>query len=262
MGAVHAQRIGVAGMITKAQLAGIIASLVIAAGIALAGWFVGHGVSSTGARHGTVTVNGVAERAVQADRAVWPLRLTATADVLKTAQAELDSDRARLMTFLSEAGFVDASVTVKGPLVTDLNADPTAVPDGGRDRYIVSQTVVLRTPNVELVQDAAAQTRQLVRQGVSLGGRRGHDEQGRGPRYLYTRLDEVRPAMLAKATMNARATAEQFAADAGARLGRITGADQGAITVTPRSGEDAGPVWTHRRKTVRVVSTVTFRLSE
>ena len=248
-------------MITKAQLAGIMASIVIAAGIALAGWFVGHGLSSAGNPPGTVTVNGVAERDVEADTAVWPLRLTATADVLKTAQAELDSDRARLMTFLSEAGFVDASVTVKGPLVTDLHADPAGNPAAGRDRYIVTQTVVLRTPNVELVQDTAEQTRKLVRQGVSLGGRAG-SEPGSGPRYLYTRLDEVRPAMLAKATTNARATAEQFAADAGARLGRITGADQGAITVEPRSGEDAGPVWAHRRKTVRVVSTVTFRLTE
>jgi len=248
-------------MITKAQLAGIIASLVIAAGIALAGWFVGHGFSRAGTPPGTVTVNGVAERAVEADRAVWPLRLTATADVLKAAQAELDSDRARLMTFLSEAGFVDASVTVKGPLVTDLHADPGARPDPARDRYIVTQTIVLRTPNVELVRDAAAQTRKLVRQGVTLGGRGGPDG-AQGPRYLYTRLDEVRPAMLAKATTNARATAEQFAADAGARLGPITGADQGAITVKPRSGEEAGPVWAHRHKTVRVVSTVTFRLSE
>ncbi len=247
-------------MITRAQVAALIAAVVVGGGIALAGWFVGHGYVSARAPGGTVTVEGVAERKVAADSAVWPFHLSATADVLQAAQAELDSDRARLMTFLTEAGFVDASVSVTSPSVTDRDARPGLPPAPERDRYIVQQTVVLRTPNVELVADVASQTRKLVRDGVTLepgdGGEPG------GPHYLYTRLNEIRPAMLAQATTNARATAEQFAADAGARLGPITRANQGEIRVMPRGGHQAGPAWTHRRKTVRVVSSVTFRLQE
>lgn len=248
-------------MITRAQVAAIVAAVIVAIGIAMAGWFVGNAPVRARASAGTVTVQGVAERDVVADTAVWPLHLTATADVLEAAQAELDSDRARLMTFLSDAGFVDASVTVKSPIVTDLHAKPNAAPRGARDRYIVTQTVVLRTPNVELVAESAAQTRKLVRKGVALGGTDRPDG-AQGPRYLFTRLNDVRPGMLAEATTNARATGEQFAADAGVRLGPITDAEQGEITVAPRGGNDAGPVWAHRRKTVRVTSRVSFRLIE
>ncbi len=247
-------------MITRAQVAALIAAVFVGGGIALAGWFVGHAYVSARARGGTVTVEGVAERKVAADSAVWPFRLSATADVLEAAQAELDADRARLMTFLTEAGFVDASVSVSSPSVIDRAARPGTPTAPERDRYIVQQSVVLRTPNVELVADVASQTRKLVRDGVTLGA--GEDETASGPHYLYTRLNEIRPAMLAQATTNARAMAEQFAADAGAKLGPITRADQGEVRVMPRGGHQAGPAWAHRRKTVRVVSSVTFRLRE
>ena len=247
-------------MITRAQVAALIAAVLVGGGIAFAGWFLGHAYLQARAPGGTVSVEGVAERQVTADSVVWPFHLTATADVLKAAQAELDSDRSRLMTFLTEAGFVDASVSVSSPRVTDREASAGTAPASEHDRYIVRQTVVLRTPNVQLVHDVASQTRKLVRDGVSLGA--GDGETSGGPHYLFTRLNEIRPSMLAQATTNARATAEQFAADAGAKLGPITRAEQGAIKVLPRGGHDAGPARAHRHKTVRVVSSVTFRLNE
>lgn len=245
-------------MITRAQIAALIAALLLAAGIAFAGWFLGHAYITARAPGGTVTVQGVAERQVTADSAIWPMHLAASADVLQAAQAELDSDRARLMTFLTDAGFVDASVTVTSPGVTDRHARAGNPNAPGRERYIVRQSVVLRTPNVELVADVAAQTRKLLRDGVALGA--GDADTRSGPHYLFTRLNAIRPAMLAQATTNARATAEQFAADAGARLGPITRAEQGTFEVLPRGGHSAAPAWRHRQKTVRVVSEVTFRL--
>jgi hypothetical protein len=66
--------------------------------------------------------------------------------------------------------------------------------------------------------------------------------------------------MLAQATTNARAAAEQFAADAGAGLGTIARANQGVFQILPRDGLRGVPEWTRPRKKVRVVSTVTYRL--
>lgn len=252
-------------MINKTQFAALIASFILATGIALAGWFVGNAYLAGRTNGGTVTVKGLAEREVVADAAIWPLTLTATADVLKAAQAKIDSDRERLILFLKEAGFVDPSIEIESPRVTDRRARRHGGSDPSQDRYVVSQSVVLRTPNVDLVDATSSRARELIAQGVTLSDRQGVSRTGpgpAGPRYIYSRLNDIKPSMLAEATTNARAAAEQFAADAGSKLGSVTKASQGVFQILPRDGLRGVPQWTRRRKKVRVVSTVTYRLRD
>ncbi len=81
-----------------------------------------------------------------------------------------------------------------------------------------------------------------------------------GPFYLFTRLNDIKPAMIAEATKNARAAAQQFAADSGSSLGAIRQASQGVFQILPR---DAAPGQSEEKqiqKTVRVVSTVDYVL--
>ena len=60
-----------------------------------------------------------------------------------------------------------------------------------------------------------------------LGGER--EGGGANPRYVVSTFNDLRPQLLAEATKNARATAQQFAADAGAQVGNIRSANQGSI---------------------------------
>jgi hypothetical protein len=67
--------------------------------------------------------------------------------------------------------------------------------------------------------------------------------------------------MVAEATTDARAAAEQFAKDSGARVGGIRDATQGYFTIEARDGEEGG--WGASDtpyKKVRVVTTVDFAL--
>jgi hypothetical protein len=67
--------------------------------------------------------------------------------------------------------------------------------------------------------------------------------------------------MIAEATRNARAAAQQFADDSGSSLGSIRQASQGVFQILPR---DAAPGQSEEKqilKTVRVVSTVDYLLS-
>jgi hypothetical protein len=249
-------------MINRTQIAALLAALLVGGGIALAGWFVGHAYMTAREGGGTVTVKGLAEREVEADIAIWPLTLTATGDSLQEVQATLDADRAKVLTFLREAGFVDASIEVQSPLVTDRATRYHAGPAGNQPRYIVSQSVVLRTPNIELVQATSQETGRLIADGVTLGFDPSGSRAGMGPagpRFIFSRLNDIKPGMLAAATTNARAAAEQFAADAGSELGRIQHARQGVFQIRSRDGLNV-PEWTQPRKKVRVVSTLTFRL--
>jgi hypothetical protein len=69
--------------------------------------------------------------------------------------------------------------------------------------------------------------------------------------------------LLADATKNARITAQQFASDSGAQVGKIRSANQGTIKIFGSDGNDESapysPTSTPSKK-IRVVSTFEFEL--
>jgi hypothetical protein len=70
--------------------------------------------------------------------------------------------------------------------------------------------------------------------------------------------------MIAEANRNARSSAEQFARDSGAAVGRIKTASQGYFSVGPRDGEDCDDCSSSGGSTpfqkVRVVTTIDYDL--
>ena len=79
--------------------------------------------------------------------------------------------------------------------------------------------------------------------------------------FTFTLLNTVKPEMVAEATRDARASAEQFAKDSGVGVGSIKRATQGYFTIESRDGETgAWGVSDTPYKKVRVVTTVDFSL--
>ena len=55
--------------------------------------------------------------------------------------------------------------------------------------------------------------------------------------YTFTKLNDIKPEMVAEATKDARAAAEQFAKDSGADVGGIKDATQGYFSIDARDGD-------------------------
>jgi hypothetical protein len=87
-------------------------------------------------------------------------------------------------------------------------------------------------------------------------------EEGSGIAYAFTKLNDIKPAMVAEATRDARASAQQFANDSNTGVGAIKSATQGYFEVTARDGDGGGNwgVADTPFKKVRVVTTVEFAL--
>ena len=241
------------------RLGGVVAAGLLAVGVALAGWFVGQGFLEARQGDRYVTVKGFAERIVKADLALWPMRFVATGNDLTQVQEKLRADATTVLAFLGEAGLPRDAVELQNVEVTDLLAQ--AYRSGPVDsRFIVAQTLMVRTTDVDRVIQASQKLDALVDAGVVLSSEMGPS--GSGPFYLYTRLNDLKPQMIAEATRNARAAAEQFAADAQSRLGGIRQASQGLFQILPRD-DTPGMMETRQvMKTVRVVSTVQYLLGE
>jgi hypothetical protein len=237
----------------------IVAAVVVACGVALGGMFVGAGFARGRAADRYVEVKGVAERDVKADLALWPLRLVAAGNDLVAAQADIARNTAKVYAFFHRHGIDSAQVELQGLDVTDAFANVFGGERPPQVRYIVTQTVMVRSSDVDRIMAATAQVGELVSAGVVLSSTRtGFGPTG--PTFLFTKLNDLKPSMLAEAAANAREAAEQFAADSHSRLGGIRQANQGLFVIMPRDQAQGVMEGTQVLKTVRVVSTVRYRL--
>lgn len=228
----------------------IAAAAILALGAAVGGAFIGKGVENARIGNRSVTVRGLSEREVKADLAVLPLKFAAAGDDLATVQADVAAALAVVRRYLAQQGYASSEIDLGRFEVTDQYAREYQ-PSEIRARYRVAQTVIVRTANVDRVQATTRALDALVRQGVVL-------QDYNGPSYIFTRLNDVRPKMIAEATASARTGAQQFARDSGADLAGIASATQGSFEILGRDdvGEESSQVF----KRVRVVTTITYRL--
>lgn len=231
-------------------------AMVLSCGIAVAGWFIGDGFvkSRTADRH--VTVKGVSERDVSGDIALWPIHFVATDDDLAAARAAIRRSESSVLAFLDRHGIGAAHVAVQAIQVSDALANPFRSGPVA-SRYTITETLMVRTPDTEGVRRAGRSVGELIDAGVVLSSQHGPQS---GPTYLFTRLSQVKPEMIAEATSRAREAAEKFAADSGSEIAGIKRANQGVFVVLPRD-RAAGVIQEHSlEKTVRVVTTIDYLL--
>jgi hypothetical protein len=220
---------------------------VLAVGMIAGGYLLGNGLVRAREADRSVTVRGLAEKDVTADLATWTIAYSANAGDLATAQASVDRDSAAIRAFFKELGFPDDALQPTGVNVSQYNQDGIAT-------FTVRQRMSLRTQDIARAERAVRRQFELVRRGVVL-------EEGSGMAYSYTKLNDIKPEMVAAATKDARAAAEQFAEDSGTGVGGIKSATQGYFEITARDGDGGGwGVSDSPFKKVRVVTTVDFYL--
>jgi uncharacterized protein len=236
---------------------------VLALGIALGGWFVGMGVQSIRTADRFVNVKGVAEREVKADLALWPIQLAVTDNDLAAAQSRLSQNVGRVVAFLRSNGIDSTEIELQTLRVTDVMANPFRGEQRVGSRFILQQTVSVRSGDTDRIQATSQKVGELVNAGVVLSS--GPEWGPGGPSYIFRKLNDLKPAMIAEATSQARKAAEQFAKDSRSNLGGIHRANQGVFVILPRdaAGSDQGPGIAEQSqmyKIVRVVTSVEYLL--
>lgn len=231
---------------------------VIGVGVLIAGLKVYDGLRYFRSYDRYVVVKGLATEDVRADLAIWSMSFTATGNDLALAQAQLEENAGKVRAYLTENGIKDDSVRLQGITVSDKQAQTYSGNDGGGPRYVLAQTLMVRTTDINSLIKVSQNISTLVKQGVVLGQPNGGYNPA--PQFMFTKLNDVKPQMIAEATKNARLSAEQFANDSGQKVGQIRSANQGVFEINardPSTQESESP-----DKTVRVVSTVEYYLAD
>ena len=220
-------------------------------GLVASGYLLGDGLRRAKIAERSVTVRGVSERDVTADLATWSIGFSNKGPELGPVQESVDRQARAVRAYFVRAGFSPEEITDSGVSVSrerEYNDRP--------EQLIVNRSIQLRTREVMKARAAFARQAALLREGVELSGSNIN--------YTFTRLNDLKPSMIAEANQNARRSAEQFARDSGAEVGAIKSASQGYFSIGARDGEECEECGSSGGgspfQKVRVVTTIDYDL--
>lgn len=225
----------------------LVTGLAIMTGLIVMGMFIMKGLKSIADRDQYVTVKGLAEREVLADKVVWPLPFKCVSNDMQELYNEIEKNNSIVVEFLKEGGITEDEIIISAPAVTDRLAQ-SYVPDNIKFRYQAEAVITVTSSQVEKVIDLMKKQVNLMKQGIIIS-----NEYNYNISFEYTSLNDIKPEMVEEATRNARAVAQKFAEDSGSDLGKIRQATQGQFSI---SSDETTP----QIKNIRVVTTVKYAL--
>jgi hypothetical protein len=229
----------------------IIESAIIAVGLLLLGVFIKWGIDDFANKDRKVSVKGLAEKEVEADKVTWPIVFKEVGNELPELYNRIGVKQSTIKSFLLKNGIKETEIAVNAPQVIDLKADQYSNQQQ-HFRYNITSIITVTSRNVKLVRGIISRQGELLRDGIAITVG-GYDNP---VTYEYVSFASMKPKMMEEAIANAEKTAQQFAKNSHSSLNKIVDADQGQFSIEDRDTN------TPYIKKVRVVTTITYSLKD
>ena len=224
----------------------LISAALVAAGIFFLGVFIKSGIDNMAFRDRQVTVKGLAEREVEANRVTWPIQFSVAGNDLLSLYDQVTRYNEKIVTFLTTNGIDKNEISINPP--DTYNATTNQYSSGNfKYNYSLTCNVTVTTSKVAKVRELLDRQAELLKEGIPYSNSYIN--------YEYTALNDIKPTMIAEATKNARDAAARFAEDSGSKVGKMKTASQGQFSIEDQSA-------TPFLKKVRVVTTIVYYLED
>ena len=180
----------------------------------------------------SVNVKGLSEREVKADLVVWNIQTRVIYDNLMEGSSKIEEAKNKVVDFLIKNQLKNEEIITEGISVIDKQANQYGNNQQiNTPRYLITQTIQVRSTNVELVQKVSRMTGELLQVGVVIS----NNEYGNPIQFYFTKLNDIKPEMISEATKNAREAALKFATENDTSLDRLKKANQGLFSIVDRT---------------------------
>ena len=225
----------------------LIQAAILAVGLLLLGLCIKSGIDNFTNKDRRVTVKGLAEKVVDADKVTWNISVTYVGDNLDELFRLINGKVEVIQNYLKENKIEGkATINVNSFSITDNNANvwserrPTY-------RYSVTRSLNVASTDTKFIEELKQKASDaLLERGVMLDSNYAS--------YEYTKFQELKPEMMSEAIAAAEKTAQQFAENSHSTINKIVEAGQGEFSI-----EEADIPY---QKKVRVVSTITYSLKD
>ena len=227
-------------------------ALILCVGLIIMGACIADGLTSAFQSDRIVTVKGLSEREVPADKVIWPLVYKELGNDPAEMYERLATKNRKVIDFLKEKGIAEKEICESAIQVSDRQAD-SYDQNNVLYRYKATSVITVTSSQVELIRKIMQSQSELMKMGIALVT----EEYGTNiVKYEFTGLNKIKPDMIEESTKNARATAEKFAKDSESKLGKIRSASQGQFSIDNRDSN------TPYIKRIRVVSTIEYYIDD
>ncbi len=240
----------------------IIAAICIAVGLTAAGLAIKAGMDNFTNRSRQVTVKGLAEKEVKADKVAWMTGVSEKAVTTRQAREQAKQSAKELVRFLQECGIKPADI-IEGSLHVSpdqkYNESTKSYETIG---YVATKDISVSSKDVDVVRKAYGRMDELTDRGVNINERNEYsytEEYGGSYNNIFYEIEDfqsMKLELMDEAIVNAQAAAERFAKSSNSDVGKIISANQGEISI-----KDKDRLTSHVKK-VRVVSTITYALKD
>ena len=204
-----------------------------------------------------IAVTGSAQKDIQSDYIVWTASFSKRGTDTAAAYKQLKEDLVKVKKYLVAKGVDEKNILVYQVGTTTLykkneKGNDTSDIQG----YVLTQSIQIKSDAVDMITRLSMESTELIDQGVEFSSG--------APEYYYTKLDELKIEMLAKATQNAKQRAENMTKATGNRIGLMRSAKMGVFQITPINSTEVSD-WgvndtTSLEKKVTAVVTVSFAI--
>ncbi|MBQ5741524.1 MAG: SIMPL domain-containing protein [Bacteroidaceae bacterium] len=227
-------------------------ALILCVGLIIMGACIADGLTSAFQSDRIVTVKGLSEREIPADKVIWPLVYKELGNDPAEMYDRLATKNRKVIDFLKEKGIAEKEICESAIQVSDRQAD-SYDQNNVLYRYKATSVITVTSSQVELIRKIMQSQSELMKMGIALVT----EEYGTNiVKYEFTGLNKIKPDMIEESTKNARATAEKFAKDSESKLGKIRSASQGQFSIDNRDSN------TPYIKRIRVVSTIEYYIED
>jgi len=207
----------------------------------------------------SINVTGNAFEDFDADFVKWRATFSRSDFDLSTASNQLKIDQSVVKNFLVSKGIKTNEIVFQAVNIskdiqygTDSNGNSISQFNG----YILSQDVTIESKDLDKIENASREISNLISQGIELNSS--------NPNFYYSKLEDLKLELIARASENAKQRAENIASKSGSKLGKLKNADLGIFQITGKNDNEeysSGGAFntTARQKTAQITVRVNYK---
>jgi hypothetical protein len=202
-----------------------------------------------------ISTTGSATKEYTSDTVKWTSTITRTVTMatVKTGYANMATDLAAVKSFLSTNGVPDTAVDISPIFMNQIYDNNTTQANAN---YSLVQNITVNSTDVQKIADLSKNTNPLVNQGILFSTV--------SLEYYYSKLPDVRIALLSDAIADAKARATKLAQAGGKNIGALQSATNGVVQVLAPNSSDTSDYGTYDtssiEKNIMVTVKTTFEL--
>jgi hypothetical protein len=212
---------------------GIVISVVAALALVVSAFLLAGAYKYKFKVNNTINVTGNAKKDFESDIVKWSASYSRKSMDLSEASEQLKRDRDMVKSFLVQRGIKENEILFEAVNISkdfSYHTDERGNSYNTFSGYSLTQVLSVESKDLDKVDNASREISTLISQGVELSSN--------SPNYYYSKLEDLKLSLIAEASQNAKARAENIAKESGSSLGTLLRADLGIFQITGQNDNE------------------------